>query len=91
MSELPVKINNIYQEFNNKLDNEDVKNELFRINDYAQTIDNGAFLIVIIGAVKAGKSTLCNLVADKQIAQTSFVCLKTVFIHQKKTRFKEEK
>lgn len=77
MSELPEKINDIYKEFEQNMDNEDVRRELFRINDYAQTIDNGAFLIVIIGAVKAGKSTFCNLLAGEDVCQTDHAACTT--------------
>ncbi|MBR4324100.1 MAG: dynamin family protein [Bacteroidales bacterium] len=70
MSELSEKINEIYEKYKNVDFEKEIKEELYRINDYAEALDDGAFLVVIIGDVNAGKSTFCNLLAHNDICQT---------------------
>lgn len=70
MEELTEKISEIYQRFENEDFKDDIKQELRTINDYAKALDDGALLIAIMGDVKAGKSTFCNILANRTICQT---------------------
>lgn len=70
MNKLTERINQIYERFENDDFTDEIKNELRTINDYAKALDDGALLVAIVGDVKAGKSTFCNLLANKSICQT---------------------
>ena len=70
MNTLSEKISNIFERFEDADFKDEIKNELRSINDYAKALDNGALLVAIVGDVKAGKSTFCNLLANKSICQT---------------------
>ena len=70
MEELTEKISEVYQRFESVNFKEDIKKELRIINDYAKALDDGALLIAIVGDIKAGKSTFCNILANKSICQT---------------------
>lgn len=70
MNKLTERINQIYERFENDDFTDGIKNELRTINDYAKALDDGALLVAIVGDVKAGKSTFCNLLANKSICQT---------------------
>ena len=70
MSILSEKINKIFERFEDVDFKDEIKNELRSINDYAKALDDGALLVAIVGDVKAGKSTFCNLLANKSICQT---------------------
>lgn len=71
MEELTEKINNVYQRFENVNFKDVIKKELRTINDYAKALDDGALLVAIIGNVKAGKSTFCNILANDLICQVA--------------------
>ena len=71
MSELSDRINDIYQRFESIDFKKEIKNELRTINDYAKALDDGALLVAIIGNVKAGKSTFCNILANDLICQVA--------------------
>ena len=70
MEALTEKISEIYQRFESVNFKEDIKKELRIINDYAKALDDGALLIAIVGDIKAGKSTFCNILANQSICQT---------------------
>lgn len=70
MNTLSEKISKIFERFEDADFKDEIKNELRSINDYAKALDNGALLVAIVGDVKAGKSTFCNLLANKSICQT---------------------
>ncbi|MBO7440082.1 MAG: dynamin family protein [Bacteroidales bacterium] len=69
MSEITDRINDIYVRFESVDFKKEIKNELRTINDFAKALDGGALLVVIIGNVKAGKSTFCNILANDLICQ----------------------
>jgi len=70
MNILSEKISKLFERFEDADFKDEIKNELRSINDYAKALDDGALLVAIVGDVKAGKSTFCNLLANKSICQT---------------------
>ncbi len=70
MNNFTEKVNKIFERFEDAEFKDEIKNELRSINDYAKALDDGALLVAIVGDVKAGKSTFCNLLANKSICQT---------------------
>ena len=51
----------------------DIKKQLKKVLNRASEYENGSFIVLVVGPVKSGKSTLVNLIADAYVSPTHFL------------------
>ncbi|MBR5847593.1 MAG: dynamin family protein [Bacteroidaceae bacterium] len=51
----------------------DIKKQLKKVLNRASEYENGSFVVLVVGPVKSGKSTLVNLIADAYVSPTHFL------------------
>lgn len=49
-----------------------------KLNNRVSEFDGGSFLILVVGPVKSGKSTLVNLIAHAHVSPTHFLSVRCV-------------
>ena len=66
-------IKRISQEYSTPLcDCPDIIHQLHKAENRSQEYSNGSFIILVVGPVKSGKSTLVNLIANAYVSPTHF-------------------
>ena len=60
----------IYNDYKSKEIGNDIKNELQKLVKRSKEYESGAFIILVVGAVKSGKSTLVNMLAHDYVSPT---------------------
>ena len=57
-------------EFSAVLGNDEIKSNLIRLYRRSKEYKNGSFIMLVVGPVKSGKSTLVNLLAHRYVSPT---------------------
>lgn len=64
------QLKDLANEFSKKLIDDEVKSNLNRLYRRSMEYKNGSFIMLVVGPVKSGKSTLVNLLAHKYVSPT---------------------
>ena len=72
--ELENKLTAIYRQYLPQVEeNREVKEQLTKVYNRAREHRNSSFIILVVGPVKSGKSTLVNLIANSYVSPTNFL------------------
>ena len=64
------QLESISNEFLPLIGNDDIKSCLIRLYRRSKEYKNGSFIMLVVGPVKSGKSTLVNLLAHRYVSPT---------------------
>jgi GTPase Era involved in 16S rRNA processing len=64
------QLETLTKEFSAALGNDEIKSNLIRLYRRSKEYKNGSFIMLVVGPVKSGKSTLVNLLAHRYVSPT---------------------
>lgn len=71
VSEEVIRVNNVYKGFIG--DSPTIISQLSKVENRSKEYENGTFIVLVVGPVKSGKSTLVNLIANAYVSPTHFL------------------
>ena len=71
---LSQEVSRLVREYNSRTDNSSVIiSQLSKAENRSKEYENGTFIVLVVGPVKSGKSTLVNLIANAYVSPTHFL------------------
>ena len=71
VSEEVIRVNNVYKGFIGE--SPTIISQLSKVENRSKEYENGTFIVLVVGPVKSGKSTLVNLIANAYVSPTHFL------------------
>ena len=67
-------VSHVVREYNSSIGNSPVViSQLSKVENRSKEYENGTFIVLVVGPVKSGKSTLVNLIANAYVSPTHFL------------------
>jgi len=73
IEEKRIEINSLFETYYDVINDEGIKTHLKKIKNRLEEYQNKSFIILVIGPVKSGKSTLVNQIAHADVSPTDFL------------------
>lgn len=67
---ISLQLRDLVDEFTHCIGNDEIKTNLIRLFRRSKEYKNGSFIMLVVGPVKSGKSTLVNLLAHRYVSPT---------------------